>query len=125
MSVVGWLVRESVTGTGEIVGTSLIVVKKKNRLRITGFAALASTLVLSGCGEQFSAACKSNINESIALQAQTRQLSGVFEAQCAGLPTSDLAAACADLKASTASLKGSCGDAYGEALDASLMGKRQ
>ena len=117
--------RGRVTGTGEIVGSWLMAGKKRDRVSVAAIVVLASALALSGCGDKFSAACKSAINQSIDLNALTAQLSGGSGAPCAGATSGDLAVACAALADNVASLAGSCGDARGDALDAALLGNRQ
>ena len=102
--------------------------KKRGGLCVGAIVVLASTLVLSGCGDKFTSACKTAINNTIDLRQLAYQLSGGVDASCSLYTDdagADLAAACASLEASSASLQGTCGDAFSEANYAVLGMEKQ
>jgi len=82
--------------------------------------------IFAGCGGGFSSACKVAINQGIDLGIKTEQLSSVTGAACADTSSSAaLEQACQELQTNTDSLSIICGDSYGDALKAGILGERQ
>lgn len=103
------------------------IVRRKMKIgMLVATGSLSLAMALSSCGGGFSSACKAAINQGIDLSAQTRQFAVGSGAACADTSSSAaLEQVCQELQANTESLSAICGDSYGDALNAALLGEKQ